>query len=236
MAVGAIAYMALSVMLATRVIAPASRLSNAQDTRIGGMLSDALGSNAVVKAFGAEAREDARLDRVVAKWQRRTRRTWMRHTWSGTVAARVAVGRAHQGHRRCAVAVVAGASDARRDHLRADDVFRRARAICATSAMHVHHLQRSVNEMEELVRLYDTQPFGVADDRPRAPIAIGAGEVRFDHVTFRYAGHDAPLYERSRRAHRAGRAGRARRSFGLGQDDVRQTDPAAVRRRPQAAC
>ena len=65
MALGAIAYVAVTVTLATRVIAPASRLSNAQDTRIGGVLADALGSNAVVKAFGAEHREDARLARVV---------------------------------------------------------------------------------------------------------------------------------------------------------------------------
>ena len=60
MSCGAVAYVGLSVMLATRIIAPASRLSNAMDTRIGGVLSDALGANAVVKSFGAEAREDAR--------------------------------------------------------------------------------------------------------------------------------------------------------------------------------
>jgi ATP-binding cassette, subfamily B, bacterial len=58
MAVGAIAYVMLTVTLATRVIAPASRLSNAMDTRIGGVLADALSGNAVVKSFGAEARED----------------------------------------------------------------------------------------------------------------------------------------------------------------------------------
>ncbi len=36
--------------------------------------------NAVVKSFGAEAREDARLSRVINKWSRRTHRTWMRFT------------------------------------------------------------------------------------------------------------------------------------------------------------
>src|SRR5256885_5347853 len=61
MAVGALVYTTLAVALATYVIAPASRLSNALDTRMGGVLSDALGANAVVKSFGAEAREDSRL-------------------------------------------------------------------------------------------------------------------------------------------------------------------------------
>ena len=127
MAIGAVAYVVLTVTLATRVIAPASRLSNAQDTRIGGMLADALGGNAVVKSFGAEAREDARLGRVIDKWSRRTHRTWMRHTWSGTGqlallwVVRTAVTATG------ALAVVAGPRDARRNHVRADDVLRRAR-------------------------------------------------------------------------------------------------------------
>src|SRR5688500_6154155 len=84
MALGSIAYVFMTVTLATRYIAPASRLSNAQDTRIGGVLADALSGNAVEKSFGAEEREDARLERVVDKWSRRTHRTWMRHTLSGT--------------------------------------------------------------------------------------------------------------------------------------------------------
>jgi ATP-binding cassette subfamily B protein len=58
---------------------------------------------------------------------------------------------------------------------------------------HVHHLQRAVNEMEELVRLYD-EPLGVADAPDARPLQIQAGEVRFDHVTFRYAGQSTPLY------------------------------------------
>ena len=41
----------------------AGRISNAWDTRVGGTLADALTCNAVVKSFGAEAREDARARR-----------------------------------------------------------------------------------------------------------------------------------------------------------------------------
>ncbi len=127
MAVGALAYTALAVGLATHVIAPASRLSNALDTRIGGVLSDALGANSVVKSFGAEAREDARLSRVVEKWSRRTRRTWMRHTWNSTgqLALLWIV--------RTAVTGTAlwlwwrGRATAWRDHVRAHDLFCRAR-------------------------------------------------------------------------------------------------------------
>jgi len=192
MALGAVAYVALTVLLATRVIAPASRLSNALDTRIGGVLSDALGANSVVKSFGAEVREDARLGVVIDKWSGRTRRTWMRHTYSGTGqlvllwAVRTAVtatalwlwwkGRATPGE----ITYVLTTYFVVHGYLR-------------EIGQHVHHLQRAVNEMEEMVRLYD-EPLGVADSADARPLRIGVGEVRFEHVTFRYAGQGTPLY------------------------------------------
>ncbi|MET0533636.1 MAG: ABC transporter ATP-binding protein, partial [Steroidobacter sp.] len=161
MALGAIAYVTLTLTLATRVIAPASRLSNALDTRIGGVLADALSGNAVVKSFGAEAREDARLGRVIDKWSRRTHRTWMRHTWSGSGQlallwlVRSAItgtalwlwwnGRATPGE----ITYVLTTYFVVHGYLR--DI-----------GQHIHHLQRSVNEMEELVHMYD-EPLGVVD-------------------------------------------------------------------------
>lgn len=192
MAIGAVAYIALTVVLATQVIAPASRLSNALDTRIGGVLSDALGANAVVKAFGAEAREDARLARVIDKWARRTWRTWMRHTFSGTGQlallwiVRTTVtgtalwlwwrGQATAGE----ITYVLTTYFVVHGYLR--DI-----------GQHIHHLQRSVNEMEELIRLYD-EPYGVPDAPDARPLHIAHGEVRFEHVTFRYASRDVPLF------------------------------------------
>jgi ATP-binding cassette subfamily B protein len=192
MALGSIAYVMLTVTLATRLIAPASRLSNAQDTRIGGVLADALGGNAVVKSFGAEAREDARLSRVVNKWSRRTHRTWMLHTWSGTGQlallwfVRSAVtgtalwlwwqGRATPGE----ITYVLTTYFVVHGYLR--DI-----------GQHVHHMQRAVNEMEEMVQLH-AEPLGVADSPGARPLRIDAGEVRFDHVTFCYAGQHTPLY------------------------------------------
>jgi len=192
MACGAIAYLALTLWFAIRVLAPASRLSNALDTRMGGMLSDALGANAVVKSFGAEAREDARLAGVIGKWRHRTERTWMFHTWSGTGqlallwGVRLSVtgtalwlwwrGLATPGE----ITYVLTTYFVVHGYLR-------------EIGFHVQHLQRSVNEMEELVQLYD-QPFGVPDLPDATPLRVTAGEVRFDHVTFRYDGQHVPLY------------------------------------------
>ena len=58
-AVGTVIYVSMTVAFSTQYIAPAARVSNAWDTKVGGTLADALTCNAVVKSFGAEAREDA---------------------------------------------------------------------------------------------------------------------------------------------------------------------------------
>ncbi len=193
MGVGALAYIMLTVGLATRVLAPIARLSNQWDTKLGGVLADAIGTNAVVKAFGGEAQEEALLARTVAKWHRRTRRTWMAFTWAGSgqlallwliriVATGAALwlwsrGQASAGD----MAYVITSYLVLNGYLR--DI-----------GQYVHQLQRSVNEMEELVALHD-EPLGVADSPDARPIAIEAGAIRFEDVTFRYAGQDRPLYE-----------------------------------------
>jgi ATP-binding cassette subfamily B protein len=60
--------------------------------------------------------------------------------------------------------------------------------------MHINNLQRSVNDMEELVAIHD-EPIGIADAADARPIAIEGGEIVFDDVTFHYGGHAAPLYD-----------------------------------------
>jgi ATP-binding cassette subfamily B protein len=59
---------------------------------------------------------------------------------------------------------------------------------------HVANLQRSVNEMEDLVEMH-VLPLGVADRPQAGPIHIGKGEVHFDRVTFRYGAHSQPLFQ-----------------------------------------
>src|SRR5258707_11826471 len=76
--VGAAVYLPMMVFFSTRYIAPAARISNAWDTKVGGTLADALTCNAVVKSFGAEDREDARLARVIGRWRVRARPALMR--------------------------------------------------------------------------------------------------------------------------------------------------------------
>ena len=182
----------ISCLLTLRYVAPSARQSNRWDTRMGAALADAITCNAVVKAFGAEAREDTRLARVLRRWSGRTASTWIRGTDSGNIQGlcllvlRIVVvgatlllwraGRAGPGDIAYVLTLVFLVQGYLRD-----------------IGQQVSQLQRSVNEMEELVAMF-AEPIGVAD-RPDAPaIVIDSGAVRFEHVTFRYGAHPRPLF------------------------------------------
>lgn len=192
-ALGALAYVTMTVLFSTRYIAPAARVSNAWDTKVGGTLADALTCNAVVKSFGAEAREDARLARVINRWRVRVRRTWFRYNYTAMSQLSLLL---------CLRASVIGGSVLlwMSGHASPGDVtyvltsYYVIHAYLRDVGMHINNLQRSVNDMEELVAIHD-EPIGIADTADARPIAIEGGEIVFDDVSFHYGGHRVPLYD-----------------------------------------
>jgi ATP-binding cassette subfamily B protein len=192
-AAGAAVYVPMVVIFSTRYIAPAARVSNAWDTKVGGTLADALTCNAVVKSFGAELREDTRLARVISRWRVRVRRTWLRYNY--TAAAQLSV-------LLCLRASVIGGAVLLWIAGRASpgDVtyvltsYYIIHAYLRDIGMHINNLQRSVNDMEELVAIHD-EAIGIADVAGAQPIDIQGGRIVFDDVTFHYGGHRAPLYD-----------------------------------------
>jgi ATP-binding cassette subfamily B protein len=173
-------------------VAPAASLSNRWDTAMGGMLADAIGANSVVKGFGAEQREDARVGRIVGKWARRTRRTWTLGTIGNLIQALLLW---------LVRAIVTGGAvwlwwrgeASTGDIVYVLTTYLVIHGYLRDIGQHVHNLQRSVNDMEELVRLHD-EPLDVADAPGAPPIAVPRGDIRFEHVHFRYGGHETPLY------------------------------------------
>ena len=192
-AIGALIYVAMTVMLSIRYIAPAARVSNAWDTKVGGTLADALTCNAVVKSFGAEPREDARLMRVISRWRKRVNRTWLRYNY--TNAAQLIVLLCLRG------SVIGGAlllwmagRASPGDVTYVLTSYYVIHAYLRDVGMHINNLQRSVNDMEELVDIHD-EPIGIADAPGAKPIDITGGRIAFEDVTFLYGGHRAPLYD-----------------------------------------
>ncbi|NPT36571.1 ABC transporter ATP-binding protein [Paraburkholderia xenovorans] len=191
--IGSLLYIAVTVAMSLGFVAPAARLANAWDTRMGGALADAVSCNGVVKAFGAEDREEALLARVIGKWRHRTRRTWMRGTINGGVQGGmlVAIQAAILG---AALLLWARGEASVGDITFALTMFFMLQGYLRDVGMHIRNLQRSVNDMEELVSL-ESQPLGIEDPPGAGPIAIGKGEIRFEYVTFHYGTNGQPLYD-----------------------------------------
>ena len=190
--VSVVLFIALSIWLTLRYVAPSARLSNQWDTRMGAALADAITCNAVVKAFGAEGREERRLGRTVAAWRGRTRRTWVRGTNSGNLQNLASLimrmqlialsvwlwwnGKAGPGDVAYVLTMVFLVQGYLRD-----------------LGQQVSQVQRSVNEMEELVAIFGREA-GV-QDQPGALVArFPHGAIHFEHVTFRYPAQTKPLY------------------------------------------
>ena len=185
-------YVAISIALAVAYVAPAARLSNAQDTRLGGTLADSVTCNAVTKSFGAESREDERLARVLTRWRARTYRTWKFGTRSGSAQLMALLGL------RTLVALYALILWQRGAATVGDVTFILTSYFIVHGYLrdigqHVANLQRSINEMEELVEL-ERARLGV-EDRPHAqPLQVEKGSIVFDQVTFQYGRHLTPLF------------------------------------------
>lgn len=191
-AIGSAVFLTVTAWLSLAYVAPAASLANLWDTRVGGALADAISCNAVVKAFGAEAREEERLARTVGKWRRRTQRTWARATNNGSVQNLMALGLR---------GAVIGTAVWLWWHGRATPgdltyvltTYFVIHGYLRDIGMHIRNFQRSINDMEELVTIHG-EAVGVAD-RPGAPaLRVRSGRIAFERVWFHYAGHETPLY------------------------------------------
>ena len=190
--VSAVLHVGISAFLATQYIAPAAALSIACDTRLGGAMADAVTCNAIVKAFGAEVREENRLALVLVKWRKRVSRTWLRGIKTYLVQSGMLL--LMQG------AILGTALWMWRQGAATPGdltfvlvLYFVLHGHLADIGYHMRNLQRAVSDMQEMVGFYD-QPPGVEDACNAAPAQITAGRIQFDHITFKYAGQTDPLY------------------------------------------
>lgn len=186
-------FMGLSILAAVKYIKPANIISNTRDSSIGGAIADAIGSNAVVKSFGAETREDTRISAVMARWQRAAQRTWSRYVLmsllqsitalilsTGSIAIAIwlwAEGQADAGD----IAIVIASFLMMAGYLR-------------RFGEEVQNIQRALDELEDL-SLFERTPAGVSDRPGAKPFTPGPGKIQFDAVDFAYANQPEALYQ-----------------------------------------
>ena len=186
-------FIATSLAFSLRYVAPANVLSNDADTAVGGALADAITCNGVVKAFGAEDREDDRFGHTSLRWRLRSRRAWLRSMNAGAVQslllltllggllALVLLPDASQQDRvEGAVYVIA--------------TYLVVHSYLRNIGWQVRNAQRAINELDDLVEIAKTEP-QVRDDTAAQPFRPGPGEIRFEAVNFGYRNQPSPVFE-----------------------------------------
>ena len=187
-------YVVSNLVLTTLYARPANLKSVALDSRIGGALADSISSNATVKGFGAEAREEARIAGITELWRKATIRTWSRFTNLWLV------------HNMILVVLQAGLTGLLLQQWSQGKASAGDIAFAVTSFMlmsgylrnigdNIRMAQRGLDDSEDVARYAGMVPEVL--DAPAAPaFRADMGEIVFDRVTFRYKSASDPLYDR----------------------------------------
>jgi ATP-binding cassette subfamily B protein len=186
-------YVLSNVFLTSIYARPANVKSVALDSRLGGAMADSISSNATVKTFGAEAREEARIGGVTELWRRATIRTWNRFTdlWllhnlllvalqaglTGLLVREWSLGRATAGD--IAFAVTA---------------FMLMSGYLRNIGENIRMAQKGMDDVEDVAR-YATMAPQVLDAPQARDFVADLGEIAFERVTFGYKSAERPLYE-----------------------------------------
>lgn len=192
-----VAYCGASAWMALKILQPRFADSADADTKIGATLADIITSNATVKAFGTEAREDALFRTVADTWSKKAYRAWQAGQGAdgvrsifrllmmvGMVALTIMMW--HDGRATAGDIVLVITS------------FFIIGGYLRDIGMHLAHLQRSVNDMEDVVHFW-LRAEDVADMAMAEPIVVmpsaRADMISFDQVKFTYPGTGKVIYD-----------------------------------------
>jgi ATP-binding cassette, subfamily B, bacterial len=190
---GAIAaFLLIAYLMGRFYIAEPLRRYIKADTAIGAALADAVTSNATVKSFGAEAREQSRFDVAVRRWRDEANRTWRRSTDSwvlqnmllfilqagllGLVLLEWSRGRATAG-----------------DAVFAITSFLLVSGYLRTLGENVQNLQKGIADIEDVVA-YAAEQADVVDRSDARAFQPGPGRIVFADVSFGYKNAAEALY------------------------------------------
>ena len=185
-------YIAISVLLTMRYVAPAFQVANAADSTVGGAMADTISCNQTVKAFGAEAREEDRFRAISERWRRLAARSWTREVNVGVLQSLLSL-LLQVGLLGLALWFWAEGSASAGDVAFVMSSYFLMNGYLRETGQHVSNLQQAVNELEDLVR-FEATPLEVADREGAEALTVTGGEIRFERVTFRYGNQPAPLY------------------------------------------
>lgn len=190
-------YCALSIWMSVKILAPRFLDSAEYDTKLGATLADIITGNPTVKSFGAEGREEILFKTVATGWKKKAYRAWqtaigadaLRSVFrmvmtSITIAMTIWLWKAGKASPGDIVLVIT--------------TFFIIGGYLRDIGMHIAHLQRSINEMEDII-LFWLRDDDVTDAPDAQPLTIKSGPrpdmIVFDHVGFKYSSTGNTIYQ-----------------------------------------
>ena len=190
--VTSIIYVAATIWLATKHLPPRQREHVAADSEVGAQVADAITCNAVVKSFGTEQREDARLLSLVDFWRGKAVRAWIAME-NIMIVQNIAAVLLQMGIIALVVAEWSAGKASAGDIVFAITTYLLISAYLRDMGYHLQHLQQGVSEIEDLV-LFHTQPVEPAAAKDAPLLKLNGGAVSFDAVRFHYPRKDEAVY------------------------------------------
>jgi ATP-binding cassette subfamily B protein len=188
-----IVLISMNALLVSKYVAPANVVFNKNDTKLGAILADSITCNSVVKAFGAEGREERAVADMANEWATTAKRSWNREVNSGGLQSIVLVfmfgsllglallmwsrGLSTPGQLTQIVA----------SYFIINGYLRHI-------GMHMREMQKAVNEMEDAIEFMN-RPMDMTDHEEALSFRSGRGEIRFEHVDFQYENQQKALYQ-----------------------------------------
>ena len=192
-AVSVVVFVSVSIAMSLYYVAPANVRSNDADTAMGGALADAVTCNSVVKAFGAEDREDVGIHDVSGDWRIKARTAWTMSMNAGAIQSVMIV--CLLGGLLLIVLRLAEAGSSILD----DIVFVITSYFIVNGYLRnigwqVRNLQKSVNELDDLVRISKTWP-QVSNVPNATTFKPGTGAIVYRDVSFCYENQPSPIFK-----------------------------------------
>ena len=186
-------FLGISIWVSLAYVAPANIRSNEADTEMGGALADAVTCNATIKAFGAEAREDDLFGGVSENWRVRARTAWLRSMDAGALQSLLLL--LLLGGLLSVVLVLMQRGEAKlEDVVYVVTTYFIVNGYLRNIGWQVRNLQRSINELDDLVSVARTVP-QVANDDDALAFTPGAGFIQYDNIGFKYENQPKPIYD-----------------------------------------
>ena len=186
-------YTILSILLATQYVAPKNREANLHDNYIGAALADTLSSNATVKSFAGEQRENTKFGKVSYLWMIAARWSWIRGNIVALTQAIIING--------LKFVIMGGAVYLwYKGTFTPGDVafmfsgYGMIMGYLRTIGDRIRDMNQAMNDMEDTIIFHQT-PIQVKNTPGAKVMNVNKGEIEFKDISFEYPNQTSAVYE-----------------------------------------